>query len=1133
MMKIDGLEKSDSMIEKVKEKIKDLSKDNKKLLTYCVIGVFVLITIIGGSYAILSLTLTGRKELEIVAGTLAVRYADGNIVSLENMYPVSDKEGMQNTSSGFSVENTGELRVKYDVSLELGKSKDELDAKYVRYAVREKGGEWSSPASLKDGLVLIKDIEIDPKEKREYELKLWVDRNTGNDAQEKTFKGKIVVSAVQINASTLDATAPVIILAGSTSVNVPQGSRYSDLGVESVRDNKDTLDKSNVVVSYEYYDGSETKEVESIDTSKLGVYYAYYKIKDKSQNEGAAVRSINVYKKDTTPPVITLNGNAIVEIDVDGEYTELGATATDDIEGDITSRVVTVGTVNTKRKGLYYIKYLITDQEGNTASVVRVVNVGHVPYEFILDIETKPTDKIDLPGVTDKENVTYKSEDETIATVDPDGNVTAKDVGETKVIITDEDGEEKEVIIKVEKTITPEYNPEGPGVIRIENTDNKCAISKKGGTCTVVAPDIIVEEGYTVVGWNEDPTAKDGIPPGGALPIGEGKTYYPITYKNGEVYRVYFNANGNTIGETEKSCNTGNIYRGEEGSASCTITTPEITAPAATPTVLGYNQSASGTTKEIGSGESLVLDASNNGRVYYAITSRLAVSYIATFNKNGATSQTDASGTASTAATVTRSCTIPATYNGTAQTATTCNVTSPVIVASSNTPTITGYSTAATRYANDWSANSVKAISSNVTYYAQTTKAAVTRTATYSKGSGVSAIGANSGSCTIAATYNGTAQGTSCNVSLPSITSLAGYNTGFWSTSNTATSGSAAGSSVGLTSNVTYYARALDTTKPIWKIGSGSSSGSVSSSSQVKIVIQGTDTSGGVTSTLSAANITVKVGSTTVTPTTKTLSAASNITNGKQYTLTLSGFNTGGALSITIAANTLKDGSNNQNIATTITPGVTIVMPLSDIWNSTNLGDGGYTSGDFIRGTNPNNYIRYSGVLWRVYKLESSNYKLIAANPTSRVSDLGGGSWDASIGVTYCYPLLCNSTVGKDLNGNFLQNLYEYQKFLYLNNSWDTGGAGETSCPIGLINASEYEQINSWLPAVGWTTTTCYESSFYHGQKIGIGSSRIQCIAGTSEDYAVHPVIVLKNDITIASGTGTRVDPYRLVGDNS
>ncbi len=139
------------MIEKVKEKIKDLSKDNKKLLLFCVIGVFVLITIIGGSYALLSLTLSGRKELEIVAGTLAVRYEDGNVIQLENLYPVSDKEGMQNTASGFSVENTGELRVKYDVSLELGKSKDELDAKYIRYAVREKGKEWSSPASLKDG----------------------------------------------------------------------------------------------------------------------------------------------------------------------------------------------------------------------------------------------------------------------------------------------------------------------------------------------------------------------------------------------------------------------------------------------------------------------------------------------------------------------------------------------------------------------------------------------------------------------------------------------------------------------------------------------------------------------------------------------------------------------------------------------------------------------------------------------------------------------------------------------------------------------------------------------------------------------------------------------------------------------
>ena len=58
---------------------------------------------------------------------------------------------------------------------------------------------------------------------------------------------------------------------------------------------------------------------------------------------------------------------------------------------------------------------------------------------------------------------------------------------------------------------------------------------------------------------------------------------------------------------------------------------------------------------------------------YYAVTKK---DVTITFNKNGASTQTNSSGTAVSDATVTRACTI---WN----TATTCSVTSPTIVAAS------------------------------------------------------------------------------------------------------------------------------------------------------------------------------------------------------------------------------------------------------------------------------------------------------------------------------------------------------------------------------------------------------------------------------------------------------------------
>ena len=83
----------------------------------------------------------------------------------------------------------------------------------------------------------------------------------------------------------------------------------------------------------------------------------------------------------------------------------------------------------------------------------------------------------------------------------------------------------------------------------------------------------------------------------------------------------------------------------------------------------------------------------------------------------------------------------------------------------------------------------------------------------------------------------------------------------------------------------------------------------------VKLLLKGTDENYSGNS-LTASNIVVKVGGSVVTPKTKTLGSAQNITNGVQYELTLAGIPGNGVLTVEVDANTLTDKSQNKNILT-------------------------------------------------------------------------------------------------------------------------------------------------------------------------------------------------------------------------
>lgn len=77
---------------------------------------------------------------------------------------------------------------------------------------------------------------------------------------------------------------------------------------------------------------------------------------------------------DSEPPVIELKGNNILLM-VGDTYSEPGYDAFDNYDGNITSKVVVSGNVDTNKVGVYKLKYTVQDSSNNNFEIERVVTV--------------------------------------------------------------------------------------------------------------------------------------------------------------------------------------------------------------------------------------------------------------------------------------------------------------------------------------------------------------------------------------------------------------------------------------------------------------------------------------------------------------------------------------------------------------------------------------------------------------------------------------------------------------------------------------------------------------------------------------------------------------------------------------
>ena len=170
---------------------------NKKIIILIILILISILTLIGSSYALLTKKFTSKK-LSVEVGTLKVDFTEGNAITMDNVVPMTDENGMNTTPYTFTITNSGTIDSYYTISNEEN-TNNTLDTTYLKYKLVSNDGYDSGIKRLKDigtGTYRIVDERSLVKNKSTtYKLYLWIASDAGNDIQNKIYKSKIIVNS--------------------------------------------------------------------------------------------------------------------------------------------------------------------------------------------------------------------------------------------------------------------------------------------------------------------------------------------------------------------------------------------------------------------------------------------------------------------------------------------------------------------------------------------------------------------------------------------------------------------------------------------------------------------------------------------------------------------------------------------------------------------------------------------------------------------------------------------------------------------------------------------------------------------------------------------------------------------------
>lgn len=184
----------------------------------------------------------------------------------------------------------------------------------------------------------------------------------------------------------------------------------------------------------------------------------------------------------------------------------------------------------------------------------------------------------------------------------------------------------------------------------------------------------------------------------------------------------------------------------------------------------------------------------------------------------------------------------------------------------------------------------------------------------------------------------------------------------------------------------------------------------------------------------------------------------------------------------------------------------------------------------FLTESSPNNYVLYSGKLFRIVSFNKSS-KTIKLISNEIVTLLPYSSSSANYN---------DSNIDIWLNQEFLSTLRNHDMYL-LNADWNYTTVTNASMPqntdvvkskVGLLSYYEYNKSKNYLTTNynWWLLSKASDNSVWYARKSSTDAANIS----VNNFLGVRPSIVLKPNVTyISGGNGTINNPYKLEGDTA
>lgn len=201
---------------------------------------------------------------------------------------------------------------------------------------------------------------------------VYVDVTTEGEIDLSTLGTYVVTYTASNDAETVsathtyviqDLTAPTITLIGGSTGYYSPGYTYTETGF----------------IASDNYDGDLTSQVVRTETPTS----VTYTVQDSFGNECSVTRTLIC--QDIVAPGLYLNGADKLIIQEGSIFTDPGCMAFDDVDGDISAKIITTGTIDSNLYGKQYLTYTVVDASGNISQLQRTVVVQEfTPPELTL-----------------------------------------------------------------------------------------------------------------------------------------------------------------------------------------------------------------------------------------------------------------------------------------------------------------------------------------------------------------------------------------------------------------------------------------------------------------------------------------------------------------------------------------------------------------------------------------------------------------------------------------------------------------------------------------------------------------------------------------------------------------------------